>query len=202
MKQQAKLDARRTTWRAEQQLTDGERAALARSVEELRAAIASARAAWPATTEPIALAALVPGESACEYRFQAPTAAAANSYLATGSIDAAYFGTQAFGRYPAGTTPPDHQLGAFAAEVEEVARRIAQHIADRSDSRRLTALGAHIPFVMMDDVARGRGYVFSVSARRIVCVGSLDLGLHLDPRAVEVGLRRALASELREVARP
>ncbi|HWO17664.1 MAG TPA: hypothetical protein VNO30_02770 [Kofleriaceae bacterium] len=208
--------------RAEPRLTDGERAQLDAAVAKARETLAAAVRAWPAATEPEALAAAAPGDPACEHTFPVPTDAAARHFVETGAMDPA-FGPRTLDLFRPATPIPSRRLDELARAVEGTAQLAAAGGGTRADLEGLAHLPTHIVFVVAARLVRpgsdaqgeliGRAYVYSIAAHRLVCTGSIEAKSTADDpllssvrgrpssqlfsRVLEVRTRHALAGSLR-----
>ena len=173
-------------------MTDEERAELAATTTRLRGAITATRASWPRVTAPAALAGIVPGPKACEFRFDAPMQRDADRFIRDGAGGA--LGRTTFASYRAGgTSIRDDQLAAMARIVEGVDARLADSRADAFDRERLASITPQFVFLIIDQEIEpaitatspkvsftpgaviGRAFVFSVQSGRIVCAAKIDV---------------------------
>ena len=227
-KKQARIDANQAAYREAQQLSEGERAQLDNAVAQARQTYATALQAWTTAVTKDALAAITPSAKPCEYRFDAPSAKAAESFVKYGSVDANYFGTGAFVSFSASEAVRDDQLRGTASAIEHIANLATRGNATRAHIDELRKLPTHVVFVVIDreveplagtgtaytpgEVA-GRSYVFSVAQKRLVCAGTVDVrnapNMETSPRDdeakmmlfrdLEMQIRQALATGLRAI---
>jgi hypothetical protein len=220
--EQKKIDANKTASYEEPQLSDAELAAQAIAVTEARNKFAAAIEAWPAATKAEALAALKPSQTPCEYKLDAPTPKEVESFVKYGSVDDNYFDKGAYMTFGFNEPVLDKQLVMPLREVESMAG------GGKTVPERLRRLPTHVVFAVIDKVVEpvpqagttfkpgevvGRGYVFSIAQKRIVCAGAIDVRstptLVTPPqneeadqmlfRDLEMQIRQALASSLRAI---
>jgi hypothetical protein len=227
-KKQQKIDAQHAEWRMEkEQLSDGDRKALDAAITASLQRYTAAKQAWPAAVAPPALAALKSSASPCEFKFAAPSPQAVQQFVKYGSMDD-NFADNPFLSFKAGETPQDLQVDRPLRQIEGIAKRAAQGDGMRGDIDNLRQLPTHVVFVMIDKETEpvpeagtaykpgevlGRGYVFSVAQRRIVCAGVIQArnaaGIETSPRDeearetlfrdLEMQVRQALATGLRAI---
>lgn len=221
---QNRIDASRASWAEAQKVSDAERRARDDAMAKARQTYTSAQQAWAAATAPEALAAIKPSANPCEYKFEPPTAKAAESFVRYGSIDANYFGKGVFTSFAASDPVRDLQIAGALRDIEVMSKREAS----RGDLEQLRRFPTHVVFVVIDNevepvpetgttfkpgAVTGRSYVFSVAQRRIVCAGVVDVknastaqtppqdgeAKQMLFRDLEMQLRQALAMNLRSI---
>ncbi|MBA3499897.1 MAG: hypothetical protein M4D80_28505 [Myxococcota bacterium] len=211
---QQQIDARANTYRPPAPV---DRTEIDKAIEPVRRQLQAARVAWATATTPEVLAAIKPSANPCEYKFDAPTAKAAESFVKYGSVDANYFGKGAFVSFMAGEPVRDQLIAGPLRELDGLANK-----------QQLSRMPTHAVFVIVDKEVepipgvgkaftpgevRGRSYVFSIAQAKLVCAGVVDVrntpALETSPqdeeakqmlfRDLEMQIRGALATGLRAI---
>ena len=188
--------------------------ALGKSVTAASTQIADARAAWTAAVTPAALAALQPGANPCEYKFVAPDDKATTDFVRYGNAAPAAV-PEDFEGYLPNVEIPDARLATVARFLDGLAARVKTGTAGPRDQQQMKDLPKYVVFVVAAQVmpelhrmgeVTGKGYVFSIAAKKIVCVGPIDAkNVETDPNFKDLrsnetpsAMRRDLEAKIRK----